>query len=65
MFLSLLRQVILLIPCLIILPTFKGLDGIWLAGATSDFISVIITVLVYRKMSKELSKDNIERSATV
>ena len=65
MFLSLLRQVILLIPCLIILPIFKGLNGVWLAGATSDFISVIITILVFKKFSKELSKDDAPRRVAV
>ncbi|EKQ56025.1 MULTISPECIES: MATE family efflux transporter [unclassified Clostridium] len=54
MLLSLLRQVIILIPCLIIIPIFKGLDGIWIAGAVSDFLSVIITVLVFIKKSKDL-----------
>ncbi|WP_297420322.1 MATE family efflux transporter [Clostridium sp.] len=54
MLLSLLRQVIILIPCLIIIPMFKGLDGIWIAGAASDFLSVIITVLVFIKKSKDL-----------
>lgn len=65
MFLSLLRQVILLIPCLILLPIFKGLDGVWLAGATSDFISVIITIIVFKKFSKELSKDDAPKRVIV
>jgi putative MATE family efflux protein len=54
MLLSLLRQVIILIPCLLIIPMFKGLDGVWIAGATSDFLSVIITVTVFIKASKEM-----------
>ena len=54
MFLSLLRQVIILIPCLIIIPMFMGLDGVWIAGATSDFLSVIITFIVFIKVSKGL-----------
>lgn len=54
MFLSLLRQVIILIPCLLIIPMFNGLDGIWIAGATSDFLAVIVTLFVFIKKSKEL-----------
>jgi len=54
MLLSLLRQVIILIPCLLIIPMFKGLDGVWIAGATSDFLSVIITYVVFVRKSKEL-----------
>lgn len=57
MLLSLLRQVIILIPCLIIIPMFKGLDGVWIAGAASDFLSVIITFVVFVKASRELVKD--------
>ncbi|MCE5222516.1 MAG: MATE family efflux transporter [Clostridium sp.] len=54
MFLSLLRQVIILIPCLLIIPMFKGLDGVWIAGATSDVLSVIITLFVFIKTAKGL-----------
>ncbi|RII32000.1 MATE family efflux transporter [Clostridium chromiireducens] len=54
MLLSLLRQVIILIPCLLIIPMFKGLDGVWIAGATSDFLSVIITYVVFVRKSREL-----------
>jgi len=56
MFLSLLRQVIILVPCLIIIPIFMGLDGVWVAGAVSDFLSVIITITVFLKVSKEAVK---------
>jgi putative MATE family efflux protein len=56
MFLSLLRQVIILVPCLIIIPMFMGLDGVWAAGAVSDFLSVIITITVFLKVSKEVVK---------
>lgn len=49
MFLSLLRQVILLIPLLIILPQIWGLTGVWIAGPTSDFLSFVITTIMFRK----------------
>ena len=38
-FLSLLRQVIVLIPVLFILPEFTGLNGVWFANPLSDIIS--------------------------
>lgn len=60
MFLSLLRQVILLIPCLIILPKFLGLTGVWLAGPTSDLLSVIITTIMFRHEVRELKDENIQ-----
>ncbi len=46
MWLSLLRQFILLIPLLFILPNFLGLQGVWLARPIADGIAVIITVIV-------------------
>lgn len=39
MFLSLSRQVIFLIPAILIFPNFWGLDGVWYAAPFSDFIA--------------------------
>ena len=58
MFLSLLRQVIILIPCMLIIPVFKGLDGVWIAGATSDLLSVMVTLIVFAKVSKKVKENN-------
>lgn len=63
MLLSLLRQVIVLIPCLIIIPMFKGLFGVWVAGPTSDLISVVITYSVFVKTAKSyLYEPKIEQN---
>ena len=43
MFLSLTRQVVLLIPALLILPRFFGLVGVFYAGPTADFGSALLT----------------------
>jgi len=43
MLLSLSRQVLLLIPAILILPSFFGLDGIWAAMPTADLGSSILT----------------------
>lgn len=50
-----LRQAILLIPLIIILPIFFKLDGIWLSIPISDFISSIITIVLLFKEIKNLS----------
>lgn len=63
MFVSLLRQVILLIPFTIILPKFIGLDGVWAAGACSDSLSVIITLVLLKKEFKQLDKMQLEKIA--
>jgi len=45
-FLSLSRQMIFLLPAVIILPLFFGLDGVWYALPVSDFIAAVVTALV-------------------
>ena len=56
--LSLLRQVILLIPLLLILPNILGLGltGIWLAYPLSDIISTTISTFMLRHEFKDMSK---------
>lgn len=53
-FLSLLRQVIILIPVVILLPKVLGLKGVWMAQPISDFISMFIVGLF---LFKEFKKD--------
>ncbi|SHH13780.1 putative efflux protein, MATE family [Thermosyntropha lipolytica DSM 11003] len=63
MWLSLLRQVILLLPLLFILPRFWGIKGIWLAFPFSDFISITITALVFMRYMKHLEKHGFPETA--
>lgn len=56
--LSLLRQVIVLMPLLFIFPNFWGLKGIWMASPAADFISAIVaSLLMIREWKKTLSSD--------
>ncbi|MEC0171428.1 MATE family efflux transporter [Paenibacillus graminis] len=55
-FLGLLRQVITLIPMLIILPNFFGLTGVWAAAPTSDFISCSVAIVFVAREIKRLGK---------
>lgn len=57
MLLGLLRQVIVLIPMIMILPNFIGLNGIWLAQPTADIVSAIITGIVLVKEMKKYDLD--------
>ena len=41
MFLSLSRQLLFLLPLLIVLPNFYQVDGVWYAQPISDFISAV------------------------
>lgn len=43
--LSLLRQVLILIPVLLLLPHFWDLNGVWIASPISDFLSAIISAI--------------------
>ena len=49
-FLSLTRQLLFLLPCLIILPKFIGASGIWWSMPISDLLSSIVAaVLLYKQ----------------
>jgi putative MATE family efflux protein len=56
MLLSLSRQVLLLIPCLFILPGFWGLHGVFMSGPVSELGSSLLTgiflLFEYRKLDK-------------
>ena len=45
-FLSLTRQLIFLLPCLLILPHYWGTDGVWGSIPVADFIASITTGLM-------------------
>jgi Na+-driven multidrug efflux pump len=44
-FLSLTRQVLMLIPLLIILPRFYGVEGVWYSMPISDVVAAMLTVV--------------------
>lgn len=56
-FLSLSRQLIVLLPLLVLLPMFFGINGVWYALPASDFIAAmlaVVTMVVYvRKFKKQ------------
>jgi len=47
--LSLTRQVLFLIPLVLILPNFFRLDGIWMAGPIADFSSSLLAIILLVK----------------
>lgn len=54
--LSMLRQLILLIPFILIMPLFLGLDGILIAGPMADIFSALIVAVFAVHELKKLSK---------
>ncbi|MCM1163935.1 MAG: MATE family efflux transporter [Muribaculaceae bacterium] len=53
-FLSLTRQVLFLIPLLLILPKQYGLDGIWASFPISDLLATCVTVIMIVVMMRKL-----------
>jgi putative MATE family efflux protein len=52
--LSMSRQIILLIPFILVLPIFLGLSGVWIAFPAADVISTTITILWLRHSLRQL-----------
>lgn len=61
LFLSLTRQVVFLIPLVLILPVHFGLNGIWFSFPLADLLSAIITSIFVWNEIKLLNKKNIEK----
>ncbi|MBR5356264.1 MAG: MATE family efflux transporter, partial [Lachnospiraceae bacterium] len=60
MFLSLTRQILFLIPLLIILPRFFGIDGIIYSGPIADAIAVTVTIIMgVTELSNPRYKENL------
>lgn len=57
-FLSLLRQIIVLLPLIFILPHFWGIEGVWIANPISDFVAAVISFIFFRREIRQLNCDN-------
>lgn len=58
MFLSLSRQVLILIPLVMVLPKFMGLDGLLTAGPVADLTSSILTAIFLGRELQSLDKQH-------
>ena len=56
--LSLVRQIISLLPLLIILPYFMGVDGIMFAFPIADLVAFIVSVIILKKEMKKIPKSD-------
>ena len=64
-FLSLSRQLLFLIPLLVILPNFFNLDGVWASLPSSDFLAslvaaIIMTIYMRRLKQKSINNQNLK-----
>lgn len=56
MFLALSRQLIFLIPALLLLPPVYGLDGIWLVSPVSDFFAAVVAATLLSRELRHLAQ---------
>ena len=59
-FLSLTRQVIFLIPLMLILPLFVGFDGLLYAGPIADFFAMLAAILMAGQEFRNMKKLELE-----
>lgn len=62
MFISLTRQIIFLIPLILILPLFSGIDGILFAGPVADIMAAVVAVIMVRIEFSDMSKKEKNRA---
>ena len=53
------RQLLLLIPAVLILPCFFDLDGVWMAMPTSDFLASLLTAICLLAELRELKASGV------
>jgi Na+-driven multidrug efflux pump len=58
-FLSLTRQVLMLIPLLIILPKYYGVEGVWYSMPISDVVAAMLTVVTLVMQFREWKQEKI------
>lgn len=64
-FMSLSRQLLFLLPCLIILPRIFGLNGIWYSMPVSDLIASVIAAFMLVQQFRKFKKIEQERPKDV
>lgn len=62
-FLSLARQVIFLIPLLLILPSRMGLDGVWTSFPFSDLLATAATAIMIFWQFRQIERENPTRTS--
>ena len=53
---TLVRQLVVLVPLYLVLPRYLGLDGIWLAGPLSDAVAVVLTIVLLVPEMRRLAR---------
>ena len=56
MFLSMTRQILFLLPLILILPLFFGMDGILFSGPIADGIAAVVAVIMVRMEMQDMRR---------
>ncbi len=63
LFLSLLRQIIILIPLILVIPRFLGINGIWISFPLADLIAFAISLVFYLRELKIFRSSELSAEA--
>ena len=64
-FLSLTRQILFLLPLIIVLPLFMGIDGIMYSGPIADFIAGIVSIVMIYIEFRNIGNNRISEEGLV
>ncbi len=53
-FLSLTRQILFLLPLIVLFPLFLGIDGVMYAGPIADFVAAVLALLLVRREMRRM-----------
>jgi putative MATE family efflux protein len=59
-FLSMTRQIIYLIPLILLLPLLWGINGLWIAFPIAEFLAIITTVILLSRELKRMSRIELQ-----
>ena len=57
-FLALTRQILFLLPMIVVLPLFFGIDGIMYAGPVADLLAAVIAAAMLWRQIKKMGKES-------
>ena len=59
MFLSMTRQILFLLPLILILPLFFGMDGILFSGPIADGIAAVVAIVMMRMEMRDMRQKEL------
>ena len=63
--LSLTRQILFLLPLIVVLPLFMGIDGIMYSGPIADFIAGNVSIVMIYVEFKDIGSNRVSQKKVV